>query len=348
MARGGCPALVWLLTGAVLLSIAARSGGAVQPAPPHAEDACVRQRDDALAAAGGATGAETRSLVRRIQNAFALFRFHRPKAAQAQLDGAVRQLASRPDLFRSRAEPSAKALQAMRSCVSSTRAPSLATLNVRVFRLDGGSLDAIGAPGGAGVYVRVEGIPVGRTAAGGMLRARIPSGRVTVTAVVPSTAKGAQPVTIEPGGSLSVSVGLDGDGDVFEETDVAVGETVNGVLPANAPSLTLKFTDGDRLVPVVTGAQVELLDASDGVQQNLSPLFTIKPGRSWREMRGRCSPPSVRHMTSGRRLFACTSTESMPTGLPIAMSSSSVCSRNDLAPRTDTFDADVSGQHAGL
>ena len=66
MARGGCPALVWLLTGAVLLSIAARSGGAVQSAPPHAEDACVRQRDDALAAAGGATGAETRSLVRRI------------------------------------------------------------------------------------------------------------------------------------------------------------------------------------------------------------------------------------------------------------------------------------------
>ena len=278
MARGASSVLVSLLTGAVLLSIAARSGGAVQAAPPHAEDACVRQRDDALAAAGGATGAETRSLVRRIRNAFALFRFHRPKAAQAQLDGAVRQLASRPDLFRSRAEPSAKALQAMRSCVSSTRAPSLATLNVRVFRLDGGSLDAIGAPGGAGVYVRVEGIPVGRTAAGGTLRARIPSGRVIVTAVVPSTAKGVQPVTIEPGGSLSVSVGLDGDGDVFEETDVAVGETVNGVLPANAPSLTLKFTDGDRLVPVVTGAQVELLDASDGVQQNLSPLFTIKAG----------------------------------------------------------------------
>ena len=89
---------------------------------------------------------------------------------------------------------------------------------------------------------------------------------------------GVQPVTIEPGGSLSVSVGLDADGDVLEETDVAVGEAVNGVLPAKAPSLTLKFTDGDRLVPVVSGAAVELLDSSDGVQQNLSRLFTLRAG----------------------------------------------------------------------
>ena len=152
--------------------------------------------------------------------------------------------------------------------------------------------------------MRVEGIPVGRTAAGGTLQARIPSGRVIVTAVVPSTAKGVQPVTIEPGGSLSVSVGLDGDGDVFEETDVAVGETVNGVLPANAPSLTLKFTDGDRLVPVVTGAQVELLDASDGVQQNLSPLFTIKAGaivaRDARTVLAAVGPPHDERATTVR------------------------------------------------
>jgi hypothetical protein len=262
----------------VLLSIAAQSGGAVKAAPPRAEEACARQRDDALAVAGGAIGAETRSLVRRIQNAFALFRFHRAKAAQAQIDGAVRQLENRPDLFRSRAVPIATALEAMRSCVSRAQAPGLATVNVQVFRLDGGSLDALGARGGAGVYVRVEDIPVGRTAAGGTLRAQIPSGHVTVKALVPSTAKGVQPVTIEPGGSLSVSVGLDGDGDVFEETDVAVGEAVNGVLPVNAPSLTLKFTDGDRLVRVVTGAEVEVLDSSDGVQQNLSRLFTIKAG----------------------------------------------------------------------
>ena len=278
MARAASPALVSLLAGAVLVSIVAQSGGAVKAAAPRADEACARQRDDALAVAGGAIGAETRSLVRRIQNAFALFRFHRAKAAQAQLDGAVRQLESRPDLFRSRAEPSAKALQAMRSCVASTRAPGLATVNVRVFRLDGGSLDALGAPGGAGVYVRVEGIPVGRTAAGGTLRAQIPSGLVTVTALVPSTAEGVQPVTIAPGGSLSVSVGLDGDGDVFEETDVAVAEAVNGVLSATAPSLTLKLADGDRLVPVAAGAEVELLDSSDGVQQNLTPLFTIRRG----------------------------------------------------------------------
>src|SRR3954452_9175658 len=100
-----------LLTGAVLLSIVIQSAGVVQAAPPHAEDACARQRDDALAVTGGANAEETRSLARRIDNAFALFRFHRPKAAQAQLDAAVRQLESRPDLFRSREEPSAKALQ---------------------------------------------------------------------------------------------------------------------------------------------------------------------------------------------------------------------------------------------
>jgi len=304
MARSASSAFCSLLTGAVLLSIAAQSGGAVKAAPRRAEDACTRQRDDALAVAGGANDAETRSLVRRIQNAFALFRFHRAKAAQAQLEGAVRQLENRPDLFRSRAGPTAKALEAMRSCVSTTQAPGLATLNIRVFRLDGGSLDALGARGGAGVYVRVEDIPVGRTAAGGTLRVQIPSGRVTVTAVVPSTAKGVQPVTIEPGGSLSVSVGLDGDGDVFEETDVAVGEAVNGVLPANAPSLTLKFTDGDRLVRVVTGAEVKLLDSSDGVQQNLSPLFTVKAGaivaRDARTVLAAVRPPNDERATTVR------------------------------------------------
>src|SRR4051812_46138057 len=267
-----------LLTGAVLLSLAAQLSGAVQAAPRHAEGACAQQRDDALAVTGGATDGETRSLVRRIHNAFALFRFQRPTAAQAQLDRAVRQLESRPDLFRSRAEASAIALRAMRSCVSSTPAPALATLNVRVFRIDGGSLDALGAPRGAGVYVRVEDIPVGRTTAGGILRAQVPSGHVTITALAPSTAEGVQPVTIEPGGSLSVSVGLDGDGDVFEETDVAVAEAVNGILSATAPSLTLKFTDGDRLVPVVPGAEVELVDSSDGFQQNLSGLFTVRAG----------------------------------------------------------------------
>ena len=119
-------------------------------------------------------------------------------------------------------------------------------------------------------------------------------------------AKGAQPVTIEPGGSLSVSVGLDSDGDVFEETDLAVGETVNGVLPANAPSLTLKFTDGDRLVPVVTGAQVELLDPSDGVQQNLSRLFTIRAGaivaRDVRTVLAGSTSPGRRHARSAGAL----------------------------------------------
>ena len=263
---------------AVLPCGAARSGGAVTAAAPRAEAACARQRDEALAVAGGATGAETRSLVRRIHNAFALFRFHRAKGAQAQLDGAVRRLERRPDLFRSRAEPIATALEAMRSCVARTRAPRLATVTVRVFRLDGGSLDDLGARGGAGVYVRVDGIPVGRTTAGGTLRAQIPSGPVTVTAVVPSTAEGVQPVTMAPGGSRRISLGLDADGDVFEETDVAVSEAVHGVLPAKPPSLTLQFTDGDRVLPVVSGAEVELLDASDGVQQNLSPLFTIQAG----------------------------------------------------------------------
>src|SRR3982751_985587 len=242
-----------LLTGAVLLSIVIQSAGVVQAAPPHAEDACARQRDDALAVTGGANAEETRSLARRIDNAFALFRFHRPKAAQAQLDGVVRRIENRPDLVRPRAASITKALQAMRSCVSSAQAPGLASVNVRVFRLDGESLDALGAPRGAGVYVRVEGIPGGRTTAGGMLRVQIPSGPVTITALVPSTAKGAQPVASEPGGSLSVSVGLDGDGDVFEETDVALAEAVNGILSASAPSLTLKFTEGDGVGARVFG-----------------------------------------------------------------------------------------------
>jgi hypothetical protein len=279
MARGESSVLVWLLTGAVLLSVAAQSGAAVKAPPQRAEDVCARQRDDAIAVMSDANrDAETRSLARRIENAFALFRFHRAEAAQGQLDRVVGRIESRPDLFRSRAGPIARALEAMRNCVSGAQAPDLATVNVRVFRLDGGSLDALGARGGAGVYVRVEGIPVGRTAAGGTLRVQMPSGHVVVTAVVPSSAEGVKPVTMEPGSSGSVSVGLEGDGDVIEETDLAVREAVSGVVHATAPSLTLQFSNDNGLVPIVEQAEVELIDSSYGVQQNLSRLFTIRAG----------------------------------------------------------------------
>jgi hypothetical protein len=267
-----------LLVAATLVTVAAPSGCAVKAAANRAEEACARQRDDAIEATSDANDGETRSLRRRIDNAVALFRLHQAVKAQAQLEWAARRLESRPDLFRSRAARIKPALGALRSCVSTATAPALSTVNVRVFRLDGGTLDALGARGGAGVYVRVEGIPVGRTAAGGTLRVSIPSGAVKVTALVPSTAEGVEPVTIEPGASRNVSIGLDADGDVMEETDLAIAEAAAGVLRATTPSFTLKFTDGDRAVPLSSQPEVELLDSSGDVERTLNDMFTIKGG----------------------------------------------------------------------
>lgn len=105
-----------------------------------------------MRATGDANGADVRSVRRRIDRAFALFRFHRGKEAQQQLDRA-----------------------------------------------------------GAGVYVRVDAILIGRTLAGGVLRAQVPSGCIQVTAIVPSTAVGETEVTLEPGGSRGISVGLETD-----------------------------------------------------------------------------------------------------------------------------------------
>lgn len=263
---------------AALLTAAAPSGCAVKAAASRAEDACARQRDDAIAATGEPNDGETRSVRRRVDNAVALFRLHQPAKAQTQLEWASRRLESRPDLFRTRSARINQALGALRSCVSTATAPALSTVNIRVFRLDGGTLDALGARGGAGVYVRVEGVAVGRTAAGGKLRVSVPSGAVKLTALVPSSAEGVEAVTIEPGASRDVSIGLDGDRDVMEETDLAIAEAVDGVLRATTPSFTLKFTDGDRVVPLESQAEVELLDSSGDVERMLNDMFTIKAG----------------------------------------------------------------------
>jgi hypothetical protein len=265
---------------AAAFAFAAPSAGGALAAMSRELDAnpCVGERDEAGTAIGEGNDPDSRSLRRRIDTAFALYRLHRLKEAGAQLDGATRRLSAQPRPLSWDAGRIGAALDRLRSCIAKSPPPPLATVNVRTFRLDGGTLDALGARGGAGIYVRVDDIPIGRTTSGGILRAQVPSGAIRLTAVVPSTAIGEQPVTLEPRASQEISIGLDADGDVIEETDLTIREAHDGVLRASASSLTLQFTNDDQLVRIKEGVEVELLNPDGDVEQALSRLFTIKDG----------------------------------------------------------------------
>ncbi|HET7699052.1 MAG TPA: hypothetical protein VFK57_25255 [Vicinamibacterales bacterium] len=267
-------ALLAALIGAAAAGVDAVDAASRQPAAPP----CERERAGMLRATGDANDPGVRSMRRRIDRALVLFRLHKRPDALRQVDAAARDLQAHPSLFARRAARMTAALSSLRKCVSTATPPALATVDVRVFRLDGGTLDAMGARDGAGIYIRVDDVGVGRTKAGGTLRVEVPAGSVRLTAVVPSTAEGRSVVTVEPGGSSSASIGLDGDRDVIEETDLVLAEARDGVVAAGATSLTLRFVSDAGPVALRSGVQIDLLDHSGGVAQALTPLFRIADG----------------------------------------------------------------------
>lgn len=170
------------------------------------------------------------------------------------------------------------AIVAFQDCLSSGQPPQLATLTVRTFLLDETAPDSKGQPAGTGVYIRVDGAPIGQTGADGTLTAQVPSGRLTVKAIVPSFSQGEATITMVPGGSGDVSIVLDDGKEVVEDTELVLAELADGVLPSSFTSFTLRFERDEALVAMARIEQIELLSRDGDIVAQMAGAFTLSSG----------------------------------------------------------------------
>jgi hypothetical protein len=217
-----------------------------------------------------------------VNKAMTWFRFHRRSEALPKLESALKIL-SRPTHHRNsndkrQRERAKAAVTALQSCIATAQAPGWATLTVHTFEFDENAPQSRRRPAGAGVYVRVDDTPVGRTGSDGTLTVPVPSGALQVTALVPSTSIGDASVTLPPGGSGTVSIVLHDGKEVAEETDLVLAEAVDDIVPVTSTSFTLQFMRDDVPVPVRRIDHVERLDRFGNFDEDLDELFTVVGG----------------------------------------------------------------------
>jgi hypothetical protein len=211
-----------------------------------------------------------------VHRAMALFRFNRQKEALRELDEALSNLRG-PWRWRVRDDQRKRLtadLNAFRRCIADTEAPAMATLTVDTFLVEPAESEQRRLTI-AGATVKVEDLPVGRTGEDGTLMVRVPSGAIRVTAELAPTTWGDAYVTVSPGGSERLSLAMDAEKEVSEDTNLVVVEAVDDIIPVTSPSFTLKFTRGDRVAPVVSVVSIYLLDRDEDFERNLEELFTV-------------------------------------------------------------------------
>ncbi len=220
-------------------------------------------------------------LARGVKRATVLFRFRRTREAIQQIDRVHIRLAGTwgqrvPADVR---QETLKAIAAFRGCISTARPPAFATVTVRTFKEDETKPDNRGQHAGAGVLVRVEDEPVGRTRRGGTLTAQVPSGPVLVTAIIPPGQFGYELVTLRAGGAATVFLVLQSDAEPGEEIDVDLMEAEDDVLQHTVKSFTLRLTHDEMAVPVTRVEEVKALTPEGTTANYLDEgLFTIRNG----------------------------------------------------------------------
>lgn len=273
----------------VLVATIAFGGG--DPTAAHAQqdpprqvsvDVCRPESDAASSATSNNNAPAVRGLLRDIDRALALFRFHKPDEARAAVDAARKRLdrAADPGVLaadddRPRLEA---ALGALRACVSTATPADMATLTVRTNYLDGPAGREFTRSAGGGVYIRVGNVAVGRTSPDGTLTTQVPSGEILVWAIVPPEQAGQADVRLSPGGTGAVTITLE-DKEPSDETDLMLLEPRDGVLRTGTRSLSLQFVVDDQPLAINGIEDVELLDINGVFAKDLADLFTISGTR---------------------------------------------------------------------
>jgi hypothetical protein len=152
------------------------------------------------------------------------------------------------------------------------------TLTVRTYLSDETAPGGQGLPAGPGVFITIDGQPVGQTAADGTLTVTAQAGERLAAATVPSTSSGEATVTLAAGGSADVSIVLLDSGDVAESTPLVVSEVSGGLLPLASASFTMQFLRNGTRVPIELVEQVELLDVQGNLVFELGDKFEVNDG----------------------------------------------------------------------
>ncbi len=214
-----------------------------------------------------------------VHRAMTLFRFNQQKESLRELDSALKTV-SGPWRWRVPGEKRkqlTKDLNAFRRCLAGKEPPQLATLTVDTFLVEPEATEER-RRSIAGATVKIEDMPVGQTEDDGTLTVRVPSGTIHVTAELAPTTWGDAYVTVTPGGSERLSLQMDPEKHVSEDTDLVLVEAADDIIAVTSPSFTLRFMQSDRLAPVAGAVSVELRDRHDNFQRDLDELFTISDG----------------------------------------------------------------------
>jgi hypothetical protein len=240
---------------------------------------CAESRAAATDALHDLSPVGTRPVRLGTDRAFVLFRMGRTKEAQVSLASALTLL----DLTRGRLMTSAErervhaAIGDLRHCLATSAAPALARLTVRAYEQDDRVPDGRGAAA-SGALVRIDGMPVGRTRAGGIFTGRVPSGLVLVSAEIPPSEAGWAEVTLAPRGAGAVSIRLESSKDVTEETPLVIAEAKGGLLSAASRALTLRFIAPKGTVHIETIGEIDLLGPDGNSEAALTPMFRVAGG----------------------------------------------------------------------
>ena len=259
-----------VIAASALLTFLARANG-----PAIAAQA--RDCDKAVGVVASVDGVPKgiRALIdRRVTKASALLRFHRRDDALAQMDAVTALLAGTRGqrIEDGRRAELTKSIAVLRRCLAATEPPPLATLTIRVFQED------TTHPAGEGVFLNVEGIGLGRTGSDGTFQAMVPSGTVDIEATEYPSSWGAEDVTISPGGSQVASVLMADDKEPSEESDLMLEEAPDDILPANPPSVTLKFVHDEVPVWIDRIESIELADDRYESGENVEEFFGVSDG----------------------------------------------------------------------
>lgn len=254
--------------------------GLVAAAPAHAQsDRTSDPCESHLSAAGTGNLALPNATPFDVRRAMALFRFNRREDALRELDSALK-IVSGPWRWRIDAERLKRlkaGLTALRSCVARSEPPAMATLTIEAFLVDPEVGEHARQPV-AGAIVKVEDMPVGRTADDGTLTVRIPSGPIHVTAQLAPTTAGRSDLTVLPGASERFVLQMDPEKEVAEDTTLVLTEAVDDIVPFASPSFTLKFMRGRELAPIVSVGSVNLVDRHENFERTLDELFAVADG----------------------------------------------------------------------
>jgi hypothetical protein len=263
--------------GLVVVVIAA-GAHAVHPAPAPPSGLPRNACGDAVSNVGDAFGSpesiRRRQLHNRLDRAVADYRFHRREQALARLD-ALRTTADRW-LPANERQAARSAIGALSKCFASTPPPERATLIVKTFTLNPDAPDMRGPTAGAGVYVQVEGVDVGRTGADGTLSLQVPSGAVLVEAMRPPNEAGQVALRLPAGGTGVASIVLDDGKEPGFEVDVDVAEAVNDVVSPTAKSFTLTVTRDGAVVPITEIYDIDVLDRNLNIDLYLRNMFWLE------------------------------------------------------------------------